>query len=306
MSRSEMMRDKRSSYVVELLKLIKRIDNYHDTVVSVFEGEDAKYYGTRIDVILGSYTRKNLTCGGKSNVLRLRDKVSENVELSQAKIIYFVDTDFDENVTDENIYSTPCYSVENLYASCKTLENLLKDELGLCAIKEATLINDVVEMYEKIEVLSDEALVELNAFIMAYSNKEGVSLNLNNHEVNKFLAFSLNEVDITKLYTFDDLLKCFSIGVELDKSDFFDSLEIINSKDKNVFCRGKFRLDYFRIFVNSIFDCARNGSGVFINKKIKPKITLSKNNILSDLSQYASTPDCLITFLESYKSKIAA
>lgn len=306
MTRSEMMRQKRSSYAVELIKLIKRIDNYQDTVVSVFEGEDAKYYGARIDMILGSYNRKNLSCKGKANVLRLRDKVAENAEISKAKIIYFVDTDFDENLTDENTYSTPCHSVENIYASSKTLENILKDELGLCAIDEISLINDIIILYERVEILSDEALAELNAFILAYSNKEGINLNLNNHELNKFLGFSINDVNVSKLYSYDDLVEFFSIEVDLDKNEFLHSLEIINSKDKNIFCRGKYRLDYFRIFANFIFDCARNRSGVFINKNIKPKITLSKNNILSDLSQYAPTPNCLVAFLRRYESQFAA
>jgi hypothetical protein len=257
-------------------------------------------------MIFGSYNRKNLSCKGKSNVLELRKKVGENAEISRANIMYFVDTDFDENITDVNVYSTPCHSVENLYASTKTLENILKDELELCAIKEAPLINSAVKLYERIEALSDEALAELNAFIIAYSSNENIKLNLNDHEAKKFVTLSLNEEEISKLYSFEDLLTIFSIEANLDKSVFLESLETVNGKEKNVFCRGKYRLDCFRQFLNLIFDCARGGTGLFTGNVIRPKITLSKNNILSTLSQYAPTPACLVSFLQNYASRIAA
>lgn len=306
MSRGDMMRRKRSSYVVGLLKLIKRIDNYQDSIISVFEGEDSKYYGSRIDIMFSAYDRKNLTCKGKKNVLTLREKVEENPEISQANIIYFVDSDFEARSASYNVYTTPCHSIENLYASKKTLDNLLKDELGLCSVKDLELINDILGLYEKFELLADEALVDINAFIMAYSDKEAISLNLNDHDLKTFLTINPLEGEVSKIYSYEDLLSIFSIDVDLNRDDFENAVDIINSSDQKLFCRGKYRLEYFRIFLNCLFSSAREGGSLFSGRKIKPKITLSKNNIISDLAQYAVTPTCLTSFLREYEASIAA
>jgi hypothetical protein len=61
--------------------------------------------------------------------------------------------------------------------------------------------------------------------------------------------------------------------------------------------RGKYLLDFFRAFLEKIRSEISDGDSVVITKKIKTKLTISKNNILSDLSQYAETPTCLTKFL---------
>ncbi|HBC3563765.1 TPA: DUF4435 domain-containing protein [Vibrio cholerae] len=104
MGRVNMMREKRNSISVDLIKLLKRIDNYSGTLVCVFEGEDARYYGSRIDSIFTKVQRKNLNCKGKHNVISLRKKVKENSELSKAKVLYFVDADFDGDCNDDDLY----------------------------------------------------------------------------------------------------------------------------------------------------------------------------------------------------------
>ena len=311
MSRSEMMRNKRRSNAVDLIKLIKlikKIDCFESSLICVFEGEDSKYYGSRIDTFFSSLNRKNLSCKGKENVLKLKAKIAANQELNNANILFFVDTDFDEKQTDYNLYSTPCYAIENLYVSKDVFSRVLTDELGLCSFKDKDLIGKLITKYIKFETDSDNALTELNAWLIVRikesETNESINLNLNNTSVDKFL--NITALNSIKHYSVSDLDSIFKVTESINEDDLSSALHVVNQNDKAKFCRGKYRLEYFRIFLNELFNESRNGEGHFIDRKIKPKLTLVKTNIVSELSQYAETPNCLNDFLISYKNRIAA
>ena len=308
MSRSEMMRKKRNSNAVDLMRLLKKIDCFVSSLICVFEGDDSKYYGSRIDSYFSEMNRKNLTCKGKKNVLDLKETIEANSELINAKILFFVDSDFEEKQSYFNLYSTPCYAIENLYVSTQVFSRILMDELGLCSFKDKEIISVLVDKYKAFESNSDEALSELNAWLIvrireAEVNKN-IKLNLNNVSVDKFL--NVAALSSTKCYTLDDLDTIFSIETAINPDDLESALHVIRESNKARYCRGKYRLEYFRAFLNDLFSESRNGEGNFSDRKIKPKLSLVKANIISELSQYAETPDCLKEFLDHYKSIIAA
>ncbi|PST85475.1 hypothetical protein C9I86_18900 [Photobacterium sp. NCIMB 13483] len=309
MDRSEMMRQKRRSNAVDLIKLIKRIDCFKTSLICIFEGEDSKYYGSRIDPYFSNLNRKNLSCKGKEAVLKLREKVASNQELNSANILFFVDIDFDEKKqTDYNIYSTPCYSIENLYVTTQVFSRILTDELGLCSFRDKELIDNLINIYEKFESDSDDALAELNAWLIVRikesESNENINLNLNNISVDKFL--SISGLESTKKYNVIDLDSIFKVKETIDEDALETAIHIVNQKNKANFCRGKYRLEYFRLFLIEVFNESRNGEGNFVGRKVKPKLTLVKTNIISELSQYAETPECLNEFLSNFKSRIVA
>lgn len=116
MDRVETMREKRTVPAVQLIKLIKIYASEENTVSCIFEGEDAKYYGVRIDNFLHGLERKNISCKGKEKLLRLKETVDSHIDLSKARILFFADRDFDfTHASISNLYITPCYSIENLY-----------------------------------------------------------------------------------------------------------------------------------------------------------------------------------------------
>lgn len=308
MSRCEMMLNKGRSNVVDLIKLIKKIDCFESSLICVFEGEDSKYYGSRIDGYFSSLNRKNLSCKGKETVLKLKDKITTNQELNNANIIFFIDSDFNEKQADYNLYSTPCYAIENLYVSTCVFSRVITDELGLCSFKDKELIDSLINKYEAFELASDEALSELNAWLIVRiresESNANIKLNLNNIPIDKFL--SITGMNAMKHYNISDLDSIFKVTESIDEDNLASALHIINQNDKTKFCRGKYRLEYFREFLNELFKESRNGEGNFLNRKIKPKLTLVKTNIISELSQYAETPDCLGEFLSNYKRIISA
>ncbi|HCH54008.1 MAG TPA: hypothetical protein DE109_11045 [Aeromonas sp.] len=302
MDRGEMMREKRRVTSVDLIKLLKRIDNYSDTLICVFEGEDAKYYGPRIDNIFNKTERKNLPCKGKKNVLSLREKVKQNIELSKAKILYFVDSDFDGDCSDSDIYCTPCYSIENFYAHSCVLDKILKDEFALCSFKDDELIKAICSHYEKLELNVDESLLDLNAWIFVRKDEiklgTPISLNLDNVEIDKIIKIN-DDASVIKIYTERTLDDLFSVDTKLDYDKFNTIREELKKQDLKLVSRGKYRLEFFRCFLSKLVDDARKANSFFHGEKKKPRLFLSKQQLLSELTQYAITPECLMNFLRN-------
>jgi len=308
MTRADMMRNKRAVGSVDLIKLLKRIDNYSNVLVCVFEGEDAKYYGARIDSVFNSIERKNLSCKGKGNVISLRDKVKRNKELSQAKILYFVDADFDGDCNDSDIYCTPCYSIENLYARPEVFKKILTDEFGLCSFRDGEVIEALCNAYETYEQNYDDALLDLNSWICMRKEQRklnaDIRLNLNNLKLDAILDFS--ESGPFKKYTLETLDEYFSIEEPIDGSEFQKYKLILSQHDLRDVSRGKYRIECFRVYLSRIVEDARKRKGKFAGVKCNPKMTLSKAQLISELSQYALTPECLMNFLRGNYETLAA
>lgn len=308
MDRAERMREKRSSIAVKLIRLIKIYASKPDVVTCVFEGEDAKYYGIRLDGFLNGRERKNISCKGKGNLISLKEKVDSHEDLSNANVLYFADRDFDlSDVSDGNIYFTPCYSVENLYIEKPVLRRILIDEFGFCEIEDNEDVNSILDIYERLLSSTANALLLLNAWIMCQNqvreSDRSIKLNLNNYDAGDFIKFDLESV-VTK-YDEESLKVKFPASIEISSDEIEAAKHLIEQGGIVKSIRGKYLLDFFRDFLEKIRSEINNGDSVVITKKIKTKLTISKNNVLSDLSQYAETPNCLITFLRTHLDEAA-
>lgn len=303
MSRKDMMRNKRKITPVNLLKLLQSINNYEKTIICVFEGEDAKYYGHRIDRYF-TLERENLSCKGKSNVLALRDLVKKNQELSSAKILYFIDADFDNNEKHEDVYCTPCYSIENLYVNEAAFKTILRDEFNISSLNDLPLLTQLCDIYKRLETSADQALLDLNAWIFLRKEQkkddESINLNLNNVELDRFITIN-SDGSIARKYTMEELDEVFSINHPLDVDKLDTIKSSLSSKDLRIVSRGKYRMEFFRKFLSNLSDDARKSAGLFHGKKITPRLALSKAQLLSELTQYATTPQCLSDFLNRNK-----
>ena len=303
MTRTGMMRRRRESPAVDLIRLIKKIDNYDTNLICVFEGNDAAFYGARIDIVFPDFLRKSLSCRSKKKVLDLRDSISKNLELQKAKIIYFVDKDFEERIEGANLYCTPTYSIENLYVNENVFRKVLTDELGLCAFEDARLVDRLIDWYARIESEADTALLALNAWIMVRVEESktnpAVRLNLNNYEIDEFI--SIDSESVIKNYDLPHLDAIFSIDEEIDEVDFQTCSERLDSLNPRQQCRGKYRLQFFRKILLLVIKDAASGEGLFEGRVVRSKLSLSKNQVVSELSQYADTPGCLMDFLKGYR-----
>ena len=307
MSRLDMMRSKRDIVVVKLIELLKKIENYENTLICVFEGKDVEYYGSRIDIVIKSLERENITCKGKENVLLLRDKVSRNNELKKAKVIYFVDKDYDYLEAEGNLYCTPCYSIENLYVNEYSFKRFLTDQLHISKLEDENLFNTLMARFKKFELDADVALKELNAWLMVVVKESkadnNIKLNLNNTPITRF--FTINNFEVEKVYERSQLSSIFNIEFMIDESYYQSSLEALERHELSLYCRGKYRLDYYREFLLKLISDIRNRRDIFEHKTLSCSLQLSKN-IISELSQHAKTPECLTEFLQDFKSINAA
>ena len=96
-----------------------------------FEGkDDFRYYSSRI---FSYFSKKNYSqhhCNSKENVINLYRMIKNQTKSKNRKNLYFVDKDYNEEKIEEDIYVTPCYSIENFYLSDSAIEDSIKGIFG--------------------------------------------------------------------------------------------------------------------------------------------------------------------------------
>ncbi len=303
LDRKEMMKQMAFSPVVNLISVLKAHSYDKSAIICVFEGEDAKYYGSRIDSIISNKNRKNVTCKGKSNLLALKKTVDNNINLKNVDILFFSDRDYDfDDLTNDSIYFTPCHSVENFYVNEETFKKIICDEYGVCSVKDKETFENVIGLFNKVHEEFCEVTLELNSWIMCQvemsKSDSSIELNLNNTKITDFVDINLDCVN--RKYDIESLHSLFkrSTPVNYEKLDSAKGILINNGLSNS--CRGKYIIQFFRIFLDKLNSEFIKKDSSIVQVNIKPKIILNDSNILSVLSQYARTPSCLNKYLLSH------
>ncbi|TDY81505.1 UNVERIFIED_ORG: uncharacterized protein DUF4435 [Pantoea allii] len=309
MSRVTTLKDSRSNLSVKFLEFtrISSKKNY----AAFFEGEDEKYYSIRINSIRPDLKWAGINCGGKKNVLALRDRVRNHEVYSTALCMFFVDADFDKNddlLELSDLYTTPCYSVENFYISNNAFVRILSAEFGVNYFSDATqCLKKATALFSKLKFEYFEAIKGFNFLIKELRLRENEGtlegrLNINNVNFESLIKVGIENVE--KKYNesipnliFPELSE--NIQLDLNRSErYFYGLQ------GELWYRGKQNLEFFRSFVEllKVDRCKKNGREVFQNKG-NVKLQLTKANCISELSQYADTPSCLQKFLRSQQAQ---
>lgn len=304
LNRKEMMTQKAILPVVSLMRLIKAHSSDRKAIICVFEGEDAKYYGSRIDSIINDTNRKNIECKGKKNLISLKKKIDENKNLSDVKVLFFADRDFDfEDKTNNNIYFTPCHSIENLYVNETTLTRILTDEYGICTIDQKEHYDHIVNLFSGLIDKICIATLDLNSWLLQQIKKsegeQNIKLNLNNTKITDFIRISLEDIEIK--YDIESLENTFSNSTKISQDELDTAKAILMSNGARDSIRGKYMLQFFRQFMEKLNNELSNKDSDLIKINIKSNLLLNDKNIISALSQYAITPDCLYRFLSDHR-----
>lgn len=294
------LRESRDLYSEKLRQLLLNYQKYPQALFCVYEGEDAKYYGVRIDALTAIEDRRQIPCRGKSDVLKLYDRVVSDINLSKSNTIFFIDRDFDGTrgrMCGDNLYVTPCYSIENLYVQNNAIRKVLIEEYGVDNFEDGEELESLMALYMKLLDQFCKCLTTLNAWIILQREKESPSakLNLNNQRLNKFVSISLDKVD--QLYTKDDLSSLFPEAVEVGDVELSEKEKELYLTDRTYAYRGKYLVEFLRVFLELIKADRQSAIPVHFKQKRNTKLNLSRANILSELSQYAETPECLRRFL---------
>lgn len=301
-SRADELRKARESHTVVWLNFQRIYSKRPKDLYCFFEGQDdGKYFGVRIDVCLRGIERQTLVCDGKNSVLRVLRLIKQDGRYQSALVAGFVDADFDDNSpleVEPLIYVTPCYSIENLYVSGTAFSRILKDEFFIDEVDEADY-EIAVRLHESCMSSFCEAAELLNLWLFAQRQKNPATddkVNLRTFSLESIISISAGgsvaNYDLAKLLKlFPHATAVSQLEVDAHRTAFPKSQQLLKF-------RGKFLLECFRILLRTLLEDINAKPPRYFSSRRKVKLTLQDGNLLSQLSQYADTPPCLLRFLD--------
>ncbi|TKH10745.1 DUF4435 domain-containing protein [Bacillus wiedmannii] len=305
LSRDDKLRSKRSRGAVGFHKFALNYKPKQKKPYCFVEGEDNKYYLPRL-IMICKTEPEFIRCNGKKGVIEAFQKIQKYNEYEEDSLLFFVDSDFDAPINNENIYETPCYSIENLYTSPRVFERILKSEFSLD--ETDTDFTNAMSFFNDKQNEFHDVIALLNAWIFSYKKYidrtgEIIKLRLNELSFKEHLvAVSLE--GITCKYNLEDIEKMLNIPNKVSNAEIMSNYQVINSNpNRGEIFRGKFELEFFRILLNKVVEDSnkKGGRRIFLNKK---KVSLPLDaNILTVLSSYAETPECLFEYIEKQWKK---
>ena len=278
---------------------------YHkDCMFCFFEGEDRKYYGSRIEKYT-NYDYEHIICydcGGKEHVLTAYELISQKHEYDNVKKAFFIDRDYcPSSIRQKEIYETPCYSIENFYVSTTAFSKILVREFG---------INRIDKDYEKCINDYNLRISEYNNLILVLNawlscqRKKGMNhfaVRLSDFKIAKyFICMTIDSVRIKETIDVSFMESHFSDVTPVEQKELEKEIEFFRVSDKTKMFRGKFELEFFKKILSSLLEHNRNST--YFSEKRNSISFDAHNNTLSSFSEYADTPKCLIDFLSQYKN----
>ncbi|MED5613330.1 DUF4435 domain-containing protein [Janthinobacterium sp. P210005] len=309
MDRIEKMKASVQSYSVKFMEVTRIFSKMPDAYVCIFEGEDSKYYSPRLNCILDQESWRGVNAGGKSKVLEIHNCISEHPIYSGFRYACFIDSDYD-HWTDYSgkgkLYKTAGYSIENYYTTDYAVRNIIASEFNISEFgEESGDFNKVIAMYLDLLDIFCYAVSEFNYYakahrIMERNGAAKIKLNLSNVKISDLVKIDLDSVVVA--YDTENPATIFkdAQGIHFDKEALLEA-EVTLPKEKwQTQFRGKQQMEFLRHWLSLLKSdrCSKNPK--IFSKSGNVKISLSKENCISELSQYASTPGCLKSFLDNF------
>jgi len=262
-----------------------------------FEGkDDYKYYWCRISTFIGQRQYKKYICNCKNNVILVYEMISTKTKIIKTeKLLYFVDNDFDKDKQiSSDIYTTPTYSIENLYVTDNALRNIIRGEWGLSSEMEDQdredfdcAINYLIT--KRNEVI--DSMIYANAWYSLQCKKA--------YEKSVYPKLSaLKEYHVIKHVNDKSILKEL-VPNSVDISDNEIGLEKKYLEEKPVErLRGKYFEQTMPYFLMKIIeDSNKKNNRIMFSKRRKVNINVGADNMISILSIYAEVPESLTLYI---------
>lgn len=294
----EQMREGRRTYETVFLKFVNSGKYFCSFAFCFYEGEDGKYYDCRIRRFFGD---KIITfpVGNKKEILKLLEKINADDFYKNTCMMFFVDSDYDENLlNDENLFKTPCYSIENFYVHEKCLVKILQSEFGLSVIDKdfQKCLNDFNLRIKEF----NENMLEFNSLVYLRRKKSNSNSNYRFGSVKTSHLVKIRVDKILKSEKYEEVINNIKKILDFNDDEISKTRDDLNTKgDFSLNFRGKNQLDFFVTFVKELKRLNEEG-GYFSNKCTNVHIDITSNR-LSELSQYAITPTILEDFLKKHK-----
>lgn len=291
----EKMRMERGKYQSIYMKFANSCKNCKTYVFCFYEGEDGKYYDSRVrdkfKTKLSTYS-----VGNKKEVLKLLKKIRESGLYDNICTMFFIDRDYDDSLIgwDNDLFETPCYSIENLYVQKECLERILQSEFGL---------NETDKDYQKCicdfearEKEFNNNILEFNTLAFLRRKKSGSNSNYSFGKVKTSHMVKIGVNSVSRAKKYEETLNQIRDELQFDESEVEKARkELIKRGNFSLNFRGKNQLDFFIDFIRELKKLSQI-DGYFSSNLNNIHINITSNR-LSELSQYAITPNSLENFL---------
>lgn len=299
----EQMRAKRTIAETVFKKFTEAKDKFDTYAFCFFEGEDGKYYNSRIEKYWGCNFIP-LIAGKKKEVLKVMRMIKASPLYNNVCTMFFVDRDYDEslNGTDKDLFETPCYSIENLYAQEESFCRILQAEFGLSVI-DADYCK-CLDTYKARLAEFNQIIFHFNAIVKYQHQCEPNSTcQFSAIKTSHLARISVDEVAKSNHHdgVIAKLLEQLHVSPE-KLSQIEENLQ--KEPQPHLVLRGKNQLDFMVSLIKIFKDLNAQGD-YFSSKLTRVYITISENR-LSELSQYAVTPPELTEFLNAHRPQGAA
>ncbi len=310
-----------SENIVEKLRLESEIEhvaytqfmlsykNNAKNVYAFYEGlEDRFYYPIRIENICFNSELKDFICNGKENVIKVHNLIKNSSVYKNSPTLFFVDSDFDTNNYADTIYVTPNYSIENFFITEKCIEKILVSEFKFVRdspdfIKCLKIYKDLLNQY--IQVINNLNIWLACQADIRNNNEQNTRLSIDKSLKDIFPKNILDErletvSQISEISTIDNIENIFSDAKKIDSSTFQEKEMSFSSDNKAVKFRGKFFLKLLELFLLRLQSLDYKKHADVFEKKYSCNLRFEYATLCSNLSQYATTPHCLIQYITKF------
>lgn len=258
------------------------------------EGKDAAYYHPKIQRVK-EIDPIPIKCGGKSKVIEVYGLLKSKTVYSKYPTGFFVDKDFDDNTfLSSEIYVTPCYSIENLYTQKQVLAEILKCEFDL--LPSESQYSAIIDLFSIEQQVFHAVVMDFNAWYACLKKKTtNTGVSLDDNFPKDFIA--LNIGSIVKYYNITDIENKYPESIKITQHEISE-VALNLQGNPSAYLRGKYEMQFFNAFLNFIIEDANVKSKRKYSQK-KTTFKVDRSIIMSQLSQYAISPNCLIEYIES-------
>lgn len=314
MDRVTSMQRQGSSHTVKFLELTRIYSKFKDNLICIFEGQDEKYFSPRLNLKIGDKNWNGINSGGRKVVLELYKLLSNHDLYKTSNYCCFIDRDFQDwfkNPDSDKIYITNGYSIENNYVKESVFKSILSCEFNV------TEFNEHSQDFEKCVQTFRQRLNEYNQCIhdfncwvkahriMEYKKEAPQTLNVRGVKISDLINVSIDRIERIYSKNPKELFKDYK-NLQLCEKAIAEADHLLNKSDVCMSYRGKQQLEFLRLFLTKLREDRVSKTLSFFSCKGRVSLNLSKDNCISELSQYANVPDCLNQFIEKQVLRLAA
>ena len=295
------MRKERGTYEAIYIQFVNSKKYFKTYAFCFYEGEDGKYYNSRISQKFGNKFI-TYTVGNKKEVLKLFRRITSTDLYDDVCTMFFVDRDYDLSLSGESekLFETPCYSIENLYVQKECLMKILQSEFGLNEIDDD--FQKCLVDFEQRERDFNNEILEFNSLVYLRRKKSDSNSNCSFGSIKTSHMLKVNVDKVERATKYDETINKIKEKLQFEEKEIEKSKKELEEKgDFSVNFRGKNQLDFFVEFIRGLKKLNEDG-GYFGIKHNNIHINVTSNR-LSELSQYAVTPSILEEFLEKHKAE---